>query len=808
MGVVVPLFPSSPYTSSYPEGYDPRARGADCDNCPCKGQKVVPPTKALVDRPDAILVGQEPGFMEVRQGKPFIGPSGKRLDHILKKNGIERTRLHITNAALCMGEDDAAKLKAYKCCNPRLQNELAEFAVDIPAIPVGTFAFRNVMQRKLAIGISRGFKWNTKDGREVYPTFHPAHVLREGLQWPMFSRDFKRIGDRIKNGYLKLDVPQHYLIPKTTKELEKHLRNLNIVAVGCDIETTEETPTVAKMECISVSDGITSVVMEWTDLFAPLLHEFLNSCKTVVFHNGFAFDTIVLDRYGVKIDLDRVEDTLIAHHVFASHLPQRLAHVVSMYLDAEPWKIIYGKMGNDEKGKHKNLDIDDLLRYNALDSHLTIRSWDHMQSDLKPWWKLYKEDKEQAILCREMQINGAWVDVEIKNKLSSDIKEKEVKLLAEMKELVGWDFSPTKPVDIRKILYEQFGAPITERTKKTEMPSTGKKVLTALAVLADRKYGQFSSKIIEFKSCIKMRVTYLDNIFIEPDGRVHPSWKSFGTPTGRLACRGPNLTNLKKIDDRKKDQPEQKIRTIYRAPPGRKLISFDLSQVEPKVAAYISQDEVYIQAVESGDMHTFNAKILFGELPELMDPVQAKKGKGAPMRNAAKIFGLALNYLAGAVKLHETLLADKFNIKLGKVIECDSRLKSRFTRYFEYVDEKIAFCKKRGYIVTGYLSGRIRWFGHLPEASKLANTDIQGTAADVMNIKLKKIRKIAKDTIPGVLLIGQIHDAGIFEINDNADEEATMIGIIKEVIKEKILIKGKEVEFKSEIKAGYNWAEV
>lgn len=166
--------------------YDPRAFGALCSQCPLNGQKVIPPEGPL----DAsiALVGEAPGYNEIRLGRPFVGPSGVKLDDLLwgvrqdedaaLYADMRRQKVWITNALLCRPENKGPgmkkrydvkeyvanirrgnvalkKMKAplvpspFDCCKPRLDRELA--ALDAHArqagapnglvvVPLGNFA--------------------------------------------------------------------------------------------------------------------------------------------------------------------------------------------------------------------------------------------------------------------------------------------------------------------------------------------------------------------------------------------------------------------------------------------------------------------------------------------------------------------------------------------------------------------------------------------------------------------------------------------------------------------------------------------
>jgi hypothetical protein len=80
-------------------GYDPEAAGALCSVCPLQEQRVVPPEGS----PDAPIayVGEAPGALEEKAGKPFVGPSGIEFADLLRGAGFERKSVFITNAILC-----------------------------------------------------------------------------------------------------------------------------------------------------------------------------------------------------------------------------------------------------------------------------------------------------------------------------------------------------------------------------------------------------------------------------------------------------------------------------------------------------------------------------------------------------------------------------------------------------------------------------------------------------------------------------------------------------------------------------------
>src|SRR5690606_15572330 len=94
-------------------------------------------------------------------------------------------------------------------------------------------------------------------------------------------------------------------------------------------------------------------------------------------------------------------------------------------------------------------------------------------------------------------------------------------------------------------------------------------------------------------------------------GRVHTSYHQAGAATGRLSSNDPNLQN---IPIRTEDG--RRIRTAFIAPPGRKLVACDYSQIELRIMAHLSGDPNLIGAFEGGqDVHRATAAEVFGVAP-------------------------------------------------------------------------------------------------------------------------------------------------------------------------------------------------
>jgi uracil-DNA glycosylase family 4 len=808
--------------------YDPEEHGARCSVCPLRKKHYVPPE----GNPKAkyILVGEQPGAVEEHKRRPFQGPSGSLLDKLLYDVDLERDDAWVSNTILCKADRDDQFEEARLCCAPRLFRELKDLPPEAPLIALGKQA------AKVLLGVggilkSRGFIWKVgklkaKARRELWrkvrdrsdkskkaktaratarlklfrdesiarrcvlPTIHPAFVLR-ALTWgAVLQVDMDRISRFLKSGG-KLDLVDRRPFKVAWKP--EHVRRLAASldsTVTVDIETDGVRILETRIRCIGIGDDKQTIVIY---PFRKRLHrEVLNSifkrAKKIVGHNIIVFDAPVLRRAGIKMKDSKVEDTLVAYHAFASHLPKALLHVGSVFCDASPWKHEAKGEGKGEKGQPHKLPPAKLTRYNASDVQVTDAAWRAMQVDLRDEMHTYEADKRLQHICRDMQIAGFPFDKSRARFLDVKLERRASKLLRRMRDLVGViDFNPDSPYDIRQVMFKRFGAPILLITP-TGLPATGKIVLEQLKSDSG-KIGKLAEMLLRYRSAQKTRSTFL-SVYVGPDGKVHAGWR-LGPVTGRLACRSPNLMNTPRYTPDKVTGVVDlcdRVRECYVARKGKVIVYFDLAQAEARFAANISGDKAFIKAC-AGDVHAGNAKVIFPEIAELgwLDGDEAKKGKGKPYRDVAKNSGFAIYYYAGWETVYERLIADDFPVSPADCRGILDAIHTTYTRYYEFVDENIAFVKQHHYLRT-LGSKRIRWFGPYPKPTEVANTQVQSGIADYMNERLPKLVKLLPKKEAS--LIAQVHDSCSIECDVKVAED--VVGLIKQVFEPPVEIEGVE----------------
>jgi uracil-DNA glycosylase family 4 len=127
---------------------------------------------------EVMLVGQNPGREEAKQGRPFVGRSGKYLDMMLRKNNLDRSRLYITSVV--------------KEATPRNRRPTArEIRYWMP------YLLEEIRQVKPKIIVLMGsVAWKTPrlEAVDYIETYHPAAAMRFPRVRRKFEDDFERLG--------------------------------------------------------------------------------------------------------------------------------------------------------------------------------------------------------------------------------------------------------------------------------------------------------------------------------------------------------------------------------------------------------------------------------------------------------------------------------------------------------------------------------------------------------------------------------------------------------------------------------------
>lgn len=503
-----------------------------------------------------------------------------------------------------------------------------------------------------------------------------------------------------------------------------------------------------------------------------------------------------------KMKFANCHDTLLAHHSFASHLPQRLDHVASCYTDSRPWKRIFKGGSEDEKGTTPDkLDGDTLCKYNASDAQLTMLAWTRMQGDLNPERHVYEHDRKLAAVCREMIRGGIGVDEARRDELSELLRGRREELQEDLRAIVADPgFMPGKLDAVRHHLFspKSLGARYTIVTPKGQA-STANETLEGLRMSGNTRHAEFATALLTWRLAGKIKSTYLDAVDLHPrTRRAHFNWKPFGTVSGRLSCRFQSVPRYDSAS------PESRVREIYVPRPGHTFVYYDVSQAEMRLAAYLSNDATFMKACE-GDVHANNAKAVFPKaahlLTDKLKKIPKSEGGGKDYRDIAKNLGFAISYCAEVEKVYVTLRAKGFDVSMSAVSLILDKLHSAYRTYYRWVDSNLATVRRTGNMRSPFL-GRIRWLGWYPKITDVANYPIQSGLADIVNQRTIELA----DTIIGPMLVAQVHDACIYDVPNHLVNSA--LDLISNTWAAPIDTPGGALILPIDLKTGERWSDL
>lgn len=233
--------------------------------------------------------------------------------------------------------------------------------------------------------------------------------------------------------------------------------------------------------------------------------------------------------------------------------------------------------------------------------------------------------------------------------------------------------------------------------------------------------------------------------FISPDGRVHANYRQIGTKTGRMSCSDPNLQNQPRDDLR--------LRYNFRAEPGFKLVTCDLSNVEMRIFAAYAGEGRLLEAIRNGeDIH-----VLTAEMIGIRDRVRPG-GFVESARQRGKTFNFSKVYGGGIRTIRKQLRCTQDEARMYNQRYSDAY--PEVTRLTNRIEWKL---QDQGYINSAW--GR-RFRVDPRDAYKAANYLVQGTAADVLKAALVRLHK------EGVPIVGCVHDELIAHVPESDAKDA------------------------------------
>jgi uracil-DNA glycosylase len=158
-----------------------------------------------------ILVGEQPGDLEDRDGHPFVGPAGRLFGKALAEAKIPRDKVYITNAVKHFRWIQRGKrrlhqkpaLRQVRACKPWLRSELEVIQPKV-VVCLGATAGQSLLGRGVSIGKERGKFFDGELGAAVFITVHPSSIFRRREkreleeEYRRFVADMERVRRKLR----------------------------------------------------------------------------------------------------------------------------------------------------------------------------------------------------------------------------------------------------------------------------------------------------------------------------------------------------------------------------------------------------------------------------------------------------------------------------------------------------------------------------------------------------------------------------------------------------------------------------------
>lgn len=449
-------------------------------------------------------------------------------------------------------------------------------------------------------------------------------------------------------------------------------------------------------------------------------------------------------------------------------------------------------------------ETEKLWVYNALDCMVTLEVFNVTSEQLDNTTRnTYEFRKSLQAPVLEMGMRGIRVDNSRRLEVIEDYRKDLSRLTANLERLfvegVGVKVSWSSPAQLKHFFYTVLGLPpIRKRNSKGEYtPTVDRNALEKLQAYFIAR--PFITHILAGRDLAK-KISVLETE-IEADGRMRTSYNIAGTNTGRFSSSlsefgfGTNLQNI-----------EKKLRSVFVADPGFKLCEIDLEQAESRAVGAIEwnlfKDPTYLDACESGDLHTSVARLAWPQLPWTGDLRRDKVIAEQPFyrqhsyRHMAKVLGHGTNYDG---KPPTMSVHTKLEIPLIK--EFQARYFTAFPAHRRWHAWVAGQLLSEGQLTT-LLGMRRSFFGRRDDPSTIRQAIAYEPQSVVGQLLNQGLLALWRAKICQLLL--QVHDAVVFQYPES--EESWVVPAAQAALRIPIELRhGRTLIIPSEAKVGWNW---
>jgi len=510
------------------------------------------------------------------------------------------------------------------------------------------------------------------------------------------------------------------------------------------------------------------------------LQKYLDSCTSIMMHNGINFDGPVLKKnWKIIMRKTQVCDTLVISRLFCPSI--EFGHSL------EAW----GNRLGFPKIEFKDFDgglTEEMVSYCIQDTLVTQKLYEYLTKEMSHDYsqESIKLEHEVAFIIAEQERSGFRFDEVKALQLLSVLKTKLDTICVEMQRIfppkvtsgrthkthgrplsdIVEDFNPGSRKQIAERLIEKGWKPKKHTEKGSVIvDETTLEGLDFPEAKAIAEYLMLQKRIAQVESWVDA---------IQTDGRVHGQVITNGAVTGRMTHHSPNMAQVPNSGS--PYGPD--CRELWIVEKGYKLVGIDASGLELRMLAHYMKDDAYTTEVVSGDIHTAN-----------------QKAAGLETRNQAKTFIYAFLYGAGAAKI-------------GSIVGGSSKEgQALITRFLRNTPRLRALREKvsRIYVQKAWLPGLDGRKLLVRSEHSALNTLLQGAGAIAMKQALVIFNKRLRQSKMDYKFVANVHDEWQLEVEEHRADEAGKMGV--QAITDASVVLNMRCPLGGEYRVGNNWKD-
>jgi DNA polymerase-1 len=356
----------------------------------------------------------------------------------------------------------------------------------------------------------------------------------------------------------------------------------------------------------------------------------------------------------------------------------------------------------------------------------------------------------------DMERAGIAVDDDVLADLETEFADLVRAAATAAYDVLGREINLGSPKQLQSVLFEELAMPKTKRTKTGW--TTDADSLQALYASTSHP---FLAHLLEHRDATRLRTT-VEGLrkTVAPDGRIHTTFNQMIAATGRLSSTDPNLQNIPI-----RTSSGRRIRAAFTVGTSHEsLMTVDYSQIEMRIMAHLSADELLIEAFRSGeDFHSVTAARVFDVDADAVTPAQRAKIKAMNYGLAYGLSSYGLSQQLGIDTREAQALMDEYFERFGGVRD--------------YLRGVVGEARRSGYTET--ILGRRRYLPDLTSdnrqrremAERMAlNAPIQGSAADIVKVAMLRVDSALTRSQLASRMLLQVHDELVLEVAPGEQE--------------------------------------